>query len=96
MPEFIDPLAEKISDVSSGLMSLLAEAHETWQARAAAGAGVIDADAPDTVPTGPVKDGVNSPSRAAGAGAVEIAQMPGWRSFEDAFPTFYQFTNRPR
>jgi hypothetical protein len=21
---------------------------------------------------------------------------PGWRSFEDAFPTFYQFTNRPR
>jgi len=21
---------------------------------------------------------------------------PGWRAFEDAFPTFYQFTNRPR
>jgi hypothetical protein len=21
---------------------------------------------------------------------------PGWRVFEDAFPTFYQFTNRPR
>ena len=21
---------------------------------------------------------------------------PGWRPFEDAFPTFYQFTNRPR
>lgn len=20
----------------------------------------------------------------------------GWRPFEDAFPTFYQFTNRPR
>jgi len=20
---------------------------------------------------------------------------PGWRPFEDAFPTFYQFTNRP-
>ena len=20
----------------------------------------------------------------------------GWRAFEDAFPTFYQFTNRPR
>jgi hypothetical protein len=24
------------------------------------------------------------------------ADRPGWRSFEDAFPTFYQFTNRPR
>ena len=23
-------------------------------------------------------------------------RIPGWRSFEDAFPTFYQFTNRPR
>jgi hypothetical protein len=23
-------------------------------------------------------------------------QRPGWRPFEDAFPTFYQFTNRPR
>jgi hypothetical protein len=21
---------------------------------------------------------------------------PGWHPFEDAFPTFYQFTNRPR
>jgi hypothetical protein len=21
---------------------------------------------------------------------------PGWRTFEDAFPTFYEFTNRPR
>ena len=24
------------------------------------------------------------------------AAGPGWRPFEDAFPTFYQFTNRPR
>jgi hypothetical protein len=24
------------------------------------------------------------------------AAVPGWRPFEDAFPTFYQFTNRPR
>ena len=23
-------------------------------------------------------------------------QRPGWRTFEDAFPTFYEFTNRPR
>lgn len=21
---------------------------------------------------------------------------PGWRAFEDSFPTFYEFTNRPR
>jgi hypothetical protein len=21
---------------------------------------------------------------------------PGWRAFSDAFPTFYEFTNRPR
>jgi hypothetical protein len=21
---------------------------------------------------------------------------PGWRTFEDSFPTFYEFTNRPR
>ena len=24
------------------------------------------------------------------------AEGPGWRAFEDAFPTFYEFTNRPR
>ncbi|GIH13361.1 multiple cyclophane-containing RiPP AmcA [Rugosimonospora africana] len=28
------------------------------------------------------------PDRGTGAGR--------WRPFEDAFPTFYQFTNRPR
>jgi hypothetical protein len=29
--------------------------------------------------------------------AVEGAPArPRWRAFEDAFPTFYQFTNRPR
>jgi hypothetical protein len=47
---------------SPGLVALLAEAQETWVARAR-------------------EDG---------------AAMPGWRPFEDAFPTFYQFTNRPR
>jgi hypothetical protein len=31
------------------------------------------------------------PSGGPAAGAE-----PGWRSFEDAFPTFYQFTNKPR
>jgi hypothetical protein len=36
--------------------------------------------------------------RAANAGdsADAAAEKPGWRTFEDAFPTFYEFTNRPR
>jgi hypothetical protein len=33
-------------------------------------------------------------ARAARSGAA--ITRPGWRPFEDAFPTFYQFTNRPR
>jgi hypothetical protein len=45
-----------------GLEALLAEARETWVARA----------------------------------GDRAAATPGWRPFEDAFPTFYQFTNRPR
>ena len=47
---------------SPGLVALLAEAQETWVARA----------------------------------QDRAAAEPGWRPFEDAFPTFYQFTNRPR
>ena len=47
---------------SPGLVALLAEAQETWVARA----------------------------------HDERAAAPGWRPFEDAFPTFYQFTNKPR
>jgi hypothetical protein len=41
-------------------------------------------------------------ARAAAAGQRGIggdpvdAGKPGWRTFEDAFPTFYEFTNRPR
>jgi hypothetical protein len=31
----------------------------------------------------------------AAAGGIEVGG-PGWRAFEDAFPTFYEFTNRPR
>jgi hypothetical protein len=34
-------------------------------------------------------------SRAAGD-ADGAESRPRWRAFEDAFPTFYQFTNRPR
>jgi hypothetical protein len=33
-------------------------------------------------------------SRAEGSATADAA-LPAWRPFEDAFPTFYQFTNRP-
>lgn len=37
-------------------------------------------------------------TRAQVAGAADDSDVtkPGWRTFEDAFPTFYEFTNRPR
>ncbi len=35
-------------------------------------------------------------ARARDATGDGEAAAPGWRPFEDAFPTFYQFTNRPR
>jgi hypothetical protein len=34
--------------------------------------------------------------RAAAAGEDPGDGRPAWRAFEDAFPTFYEFTNRPR
>ena len=33
-------------------------------------------------------------ARAEAAGEDVDAAQPGWRTFEDAFPTFYEFTNR--
>jgi hypothetical protein len=35
-------------------------------------------------------------AREGQAGAVGAPDASGWRPFEDAFPTFYQFTNKPR
>jgi hypothetical protein len=35
-------------------------------------------------------------ARAVAAGETVDGAKPGWRTFEDAFPTFYEFTNRPR
>jgi hypothetical protein len=36
-------------------------------------------------------------SAAASEPSVRVRpSTPRWRAFEDAFPTFYQFTNRPR
>jgi hypothetical protein len=59
-----DPVAEHVRSAERGLTRLLAEAQQTWLARAEA--------------------------------AGERGGKPEWRAFEDAFPTFYQFTNRPR
>jgi hypothetical protein len=63
-----DDVSDRIRTAGPGLASLLAEARETWLARA----------------------------RAGQPGAVGAPETPGWRPFEDAFPTFYQFTNKPR
>lgn len=30
------------------------------------------------------------------AGAPDEDGTPGWRAFSDAFPTFWEFSNRPR
>jgi hypothetical protein len=35
-------------------------------------------------------------AEADGANPTGKRSTPRWRAFEDAFPTFYQFTNRPR
>jgi hypothetical protein len=35
-------------------------------------------------------------ARAVSSGEATEDGRPGWRTFEDAFPTFYEFTNRPR
>ena len=35
-------------------------------------------------------------ARARAGGETADAGKPAWRTFEDAFPTFYEFTNRPR
>ena len=68
--------AHELVTPNPGLAALLAEARETWVARAR--------DADERWPADPAQ----VPAHEAAA--------PGWRPFEDAFPTFYQFTNRPR
>ena len=60
-------------------------------------------------PTDPVTEGVHTAGQglveliaeanatwASRAAADSDTVPPRWRAFEDAFPTFYQFTNRPR
>jgi ribosome biogenesis GTPase A len=83
MPEPLEPTQKTLTDRlldTPGISSLVAEAEATWRARAVA-AGLIDPDAAEAHVADP-NDGT--------------ARVPGWRTFEDAFPTFYEFTNRPR
>jgi hypothetical protein len=93
MPEPSDPLSERLA-AAPGLPTLLAEARQTWLARAERDAGataeaLADRDA-EAAGGDPPADGGAEPS-------VRVASTtPRWRAFEDAFPTFYQFTNRPR
>jgi hypothetical protein len=93
MPEPSDPLSERLA-AAPGLPTLLAEARATWLARTESGSGAI-AEAPadrdvDLARGGPRAEGGDEPP-------VRVRpSTPRWRAFEDAFPTFYQFTNRPR
>jgi hypothetical protein len=93
MPEPSDPLSERLA-AAPGLPTLLAEARATWLARTESAAGAIaeaaaDTDA-DAAAGDPPADGDGEPSVRG------RPSTPRWRAFEDAFPTFYQFTNRPR
>ena len=81
MPEAVQGLADRIAGAAPGLLPLLREAEVTWRSRAAN--VQVEADADDQ-PADPATPGIT------------ITASPGWRTFEDAFPTFYQFTNRPR
>jgi hypothetical protein len=64
-------------------------------------AKAVDGD-PDLAVDESAVAAVNPP--AAGGDSAAAAEpsvrlrpsTPRWRAFEDAFPTFYQFTNRPR
>lgn len=94
MPEPSDPLSERLA-TAPGLPTLLAEARATWLARA-------DRDGGSMAETAAERDAdVDVASDRARAGRREPSvhvrpSTPRWRAFEDAFPTFYQFTNRPR
>ena len=55
-----------------------------------------EGDAPDLVQPNPGLVALLAEARQTWVARAGTEQAPGWRPFEDAFPTFYQFTNRPR
>ena len=110
MPEPSDPLSVRLS-TASGLATLLDEARATWLARAerdadrdvhaaddpsagsGVGAAVSSDESAEVAATHPTGDDSVAPDKRS----VRVRpSTPRWRAFEDAFPTFYQFTNRPR
>jgi hypothetical protein len=93
MPEPSDPLSERLA-AAPGLPTLLSEARATWLARTENDAAAVteapaDRDVDAARGDSPVDGRAKPPVRVR-------PSTPQWRAFEDAFPTFYQFTNRPR
>jgi hypothetical protein len=95
MPEPSDPLSERLA-AAPGLPTLLAEARATWLARAERDAGDPAASGPAAERDADVATAEASASRGGEPSVRVRPSRPRWRAFEDAFPTFYQFTNRPR
>lgn len=96
MPEPTDPLRERLAAVP-GLATLVADARAMWLARAERAAVVTPAarGAGRSAAAGPSSDAGSSDSVGTQRSRARHV-TPRWRAFEDAFPTFYQFTNRPR
>jgi hypothetical protein len=95
MPEPTDSLRERLA-AATGLPALLADARATWVARAERDAAEGPDDSGDDAAVLATSESDSTPGREA-RGANETRRPTArWRAFEDAFPTFYQFTNRPR
>jgi|GEM_PF-1188452 len=95
MPEPSDPLSERLA-AAPGLPTLLAEARATWLARAER---AVEAPAATGAAAEHDVDAAREKAPAGRGGEPSVRARPStprWRAFEDAFPTFYQFTNRPR
>ena len=102
MPEPSDPLSARLA-ATPGLASLLDEAKATWVARADRDAEPDRTHArteADTAGDAKCPDASSMPAPGESGRAEPALSIrpttPRWRAFEDAFPTFYQFTNRPR
>lgn len=96
MPEPTDPLRERLAAVP-GLATLVADARAMWLARAerAAVGSPVARGASRSAAVGLSNDARSSESVGTRRSRARHV-TPRWRAFEDAFPTFYQFTNRPR
>jgi hypothetical protein len=98
MPEPTDTLRERLV-AATGLPALLDDARATWVARAERDAAEGSDDTVDdaaVVAASAVQDSDSTPDREVRGANESRRPTARWRAFEDAFPTFYQFTNRPR